>query len=778
MNGSLAVFCAVATGIPAAFYLGWPPLVWLLGALTLTAAGTLVFISRRPGLGWAVLAVFLCLAGFYAALLRENYTAHVRWNETFDRKELRVEGVLIRRPERMENGTFRLTLRLASQGKQMPRGVVTVYFRGDLPGDCYGRRLQVLGWFRAVNRPGAGLPGFLEQRRITGTISAIDPPAVVPGPGLAPWFIWAEHLRRKMLAFGGQVLQPVDAHVLHGMVLGEDLPEDGAGIRMRLAFQRTGTIHLLTVSGLHVGFIVAGLGWLLSRMGLSKRGRILPLLMGVGFYMLMTGMEAPVVRAGLMLFIYMVSDVLRVRGRASDRLALAAGILLLANPYTLFDVGFQLSVTATAGVVWLYPELKAFFPVKNRLWEPAWDILLLSAGAQLMILPVTVYYFQQISWGSPVVNVLLSLPANIAVLLGLIGEGIGLAFPAAGKWMLTVAGWNIRLIRWTVEIFSGLPWVCSWSPVWPWPWMAGYYLGLALWVDWRTPNVLTGSCRKLSRETVFLIILAVLNGILWGKLCWKWQHNYLEVAVIDVGQGDAVWLRGPGGSTVLVDGGDDGKGRGRVVPFLRRQGVSRLDLVFGTHGHLDHLGGLDEVLAAVPAKSVYIPEGADPDGFVTQTLIRKLKALKIPVRRVSGGVRFRLDGRVYGEIMHIPEASSENDRSLVLWIVYGKNKLLLTGDLGEKGEEMVIQKYGSGRRVSGLKVGHHGSDTATSWPFLSQLQPDWAVISAGRNNRYGHPGARTLRRLHSMGVAVFRTDLHGTVRLKMYPDKTVIIVGK
>jgi len=777
MKRSLAVFSAMAAGILAAFYLGWMPLVWLLAGLALTAVGTLAFIYHRPGLGWVLLAVFCCAAGFHAALLRENYRAQIRWNEAFDRKDVLVEGVLIKRPERMENGTFRLTVRLVS-GKQFPGGIVTVYYMGDLPQDCYGRRLQIRGWFRAVDPPDLGLPGFMEQRRIAGSISAVEPPDMIEGPGLAPCFIWAENLRRMMLAFGRQVLRPMDAHVLHGMVLGEDLPEDGAGARMKLAFQRTGTIHLLTVSGLHVSFIVAGLSWLLARLGLPKRGRILPLILGVGFYMLMTGLETPVIRAGLMLLIYMISDLIGVRDQASNRLALAAGILILFNPYTLFEVGFQLSVTATLGVVWLYPKLRMFFPVSNRYLKPLWEVMLLSIGAQLMILPVTVYYFQQISWGSPVVNVILSLPAQVVVMLGLTGEGIGLVFPVVGQWMLTVVGWNIRLIRWLVEIFSGFPWVCSWSPVWPWPWIAGYYLGLVLWLDWRTPNMLTGCHRKLTRGTVFVIVLILLNGIVWGRIYWQWQRDYLEVAVIDVGQGDAIWLRGPGGSTVLVDGGDDGRGRGRVVPFLRRQGISRLDLVFGTHGHQDHLGGLDEVLTVIPAKTVYLPEGADPDGFVIRQLNRQLKSLKIPVCRVSNETRFCLDGRVYGEIMNLQEAMSENDRSLLLWITYGKNKLLLTGDLGEKGEEMVIRKYGRVGRISGLKVGHHGSDTATSWPFLSQLQPDWALISVGRNNRYGHPGAKTLQRLRSMGVKVFRTDVHGTIRLKMYPDKTVIVTEK
>ncbi len=762
---SLLVLVSVIAGILADAWIHANPLWWLLLSLAAVTALLIFFVLKRRIGGLLILSAIFCLSGFWYSMFHQRYNLWFHTSQTHHQQKVKVTGVQIQRTEAALHGV-RFLLQTDSGAGNGPRGKIMVYYRGALPENTYGRKLQIYGKFKLTTIPRTRFPNYPEQQGITGNLSAENPPILIKGLGLPHPYLWAERIRDKMMRSGKKVLSPVNSRLLHGMIFNDDLSDAAGDRKLANELRRTGTIHLMSVSGLHVGFVVIGLTWLLGLLKIPKKIQIIPLILGVGFYIMMTGMGPPVLRAGIMMVIYAVGNLIGAEAKDQvNRLALAAVVLLGWNPYYLFQVGFQLSFLATFGVVWLFPALKECFPVRGRLAKPLWEAVLVSFGAQLMVTPLIVHYFQLIAWCSPLANLLFFLPAEFVIIGGLFGEGLALLLPGAAHWILVAVDWNLTVIRWLAHILAGQSWAASWSPDWPWPWIIAYYLALVLILDLSQPNMLTKK-RLGNAAWVILGTLCLVNLIVWAGFFQHGQSRYLEFTAIDVGQGDALFIRTPDGVSLLMDGGDEGKGISRVIPFLRSVGVTKLDLVIASHGHSDHICGLAEVLEEIPAGKLFLP--VNTGTIEVQGFLRRIRAARVPSEKVFSGKKFKLGAEVTGMVLNLPGMDDENDCSLVVLLQYGKNKLLLTGDLSEQGETIMARKYPAILRASVLKVGHHGSKYASTLGFISQVKPKVGVISAGAGNRFGHPTVSTLRRLHSLGIDLYRTDRQGKITIRLY----------
>lgn len=766
------VVLVFAIGVIMAALINGAPLIWLLAGLILIATGIIRWIYKK-NLGWLLLLVCSVGAGFWFSMARTIYLHQVISNRAFDEKEITIDGTIVSRPEPTRTG-FWFIMRLDSgEGRPFPQGKVSVFVEAIPSDDWYGRKVRVKGKFRAIGPKASWIPDYLEINKITGSIFAYEPPQIKAGFGLAPPSIWADQIRQKMTRFGRSVLRPDNARVLHGIIFGDSLGD--ADDRFLVNLQRTSTIHMLSVSGMHIGFVAVSLSWLLGWLKISKRWQVGPLIAGVWFYIMMTGMDPPALRAGIMLIIILIGDTLGFKDIPLNRLSLAALVLLLIDPYNLFDPSFQLTLAATSGVNCLYPLLVEYFPVKKRFLGLLWKTVLVSLSAQLMLAPILIQYFQMISWVSPLANIILIMPGEVAVISGLIGELIGNFQPWLGRIILAVLEQLLDLIGLFVNWLGSFSWAASWSPQWPWPWIAGYYLGLALLIDSLRPNILNPKRRQFELGPVLIGLLIFTNLLIWGICYYLFQGRYLQVAFLDVGQGDAILIRALDGKYALVDGGDQGRGKRAVLPYFQKNGISHLEKVILTHYHQDHWGGLVEVLQRVSAGELLLPPAKEIENF------SKFKA-KIGstsrLRTVHKGMAFKLGQGAILEVLEVPDLDTENDRSIVLSVSYGRIRLLLTGDLSFKGEELLLKKSPHRLRAALLKVGHHGSNHSSGLPFLSQIKPGLAIISAGAENRFGHPGAATLNRLRSLGVKVFRTDYRGTIECRIYRDRILVRTTK
>lgn len=249
----------------------------------------------------------------------------------------------------------------------------------------------------------------------------------------------------------------------------------------------------------------------------------------------------------------------------------------------------------------------------------------------------------------------------------------------------------------------------------------------------------------------------------------------LTVEVLDVGQGDSILIRTPAGKTVLIDAGT---GKRDVVPMLAARSVSQLDLVIGTHNHADHIGGMDEVLESIPTR-LYFDQGLPHETGTYAEVMRLVEAKGIAYKPGRRGQSFNLDDGIRVELLG-PEdpllrntRSDLNSNSIITRLTHGKNCFLFVGDAEAETEHRLLKAGLTSCSV--LKVAHHGSAYASSHGFLKVVQPQIAVISAGEDNRYGHPTPATLQRLEAVGAQIFRTDQQGTVRM-LSDGKTVAVV--
>ncbi|MFO7171692.1 MAG: ComEC/Rec2 family competence protein [Bacillota bacterium] len=657
-----------------------------------------------------------------------------------------------------------------------------------------GDRVEVAGRLEMPER--ANWPGQFDRREYLARQGIflkmeLRSPPVSLGKGRLPWpLALALSARERFLAQLGEALPPRQAGLLAGLLLGwrEAIPPE-----WEEAFRRTGVLHVLAASGANVAFVVMPFRRLAGWLGLGPRWAAV-LSIGVAWcYCLLAGGEPPVARAALMATLLYLGEAQGRPAQGLNSLAVAGLLLLAWRPGLLFDLGFQLSFAATLGILTLARPLEGW--LQARVPGPMAGPLAVTLAAGAAVEPLLLHRFGALTLISPIANLWVAVAAEAAVLVGAGGLLAGLVLPPVGGPVLAAAGWLLDLLVHPVVAWSHAPGAFLQVPPLPWPGVVLWYglLG-AWWARDRVADVLLraagrgrsavlrpGAWRRIGLPVAALLAPAL--PLAWGvgghlsTLGLPGGDQGLQVHFLDVGQGDAVLVRFPGGRTMLVDGGGAGveagvpfdAGRQRVVPFLRRQGIRRLDWVVVTHPDQDHVGGLPAVAAAVPVGEIWVSAGAGT-GSGQAALLAVAESRKIPVRAVAAGERLEPAPGVRVEVLNPPPAGpaggregliSRNEASVVLSVAYGAQAFLLAGDIGRETEAR-LATGGAPVRASVLKVGHHGSATSTGPEWLEAVGGPVAVISVG-NNRYGHPSPWVIDRLRQAGYRTYRTDRHGTV---------------
>ncbi len=609
----------------------------------------------------------------------------------------------------------------------------------------YGLRFEAAGGLTPAARP-AGVDGFFRVKRIEAA----------GGRAGNPMARAAAAVRAAMDKTFQRYLGSVEHALMAGLVFG-DLPQ--LSPKILAWFRDSGTVHLLSAGGLHVGFIVAlslGLAGLLGWRDLRAWALALPAVLG---YAAICGNKPPILRAAVMAMAVGVGVLWRRRLKAANLFGLAALAVLAVQPSALWTLSFQLTFTACAGLLFLYPSWVSWCPA--RLAMPGRP-LLVSLAATLAVLPIQAAVFGRMSLIGPLANLALVPLAGIIVPLGLVSGLIGAVLPWLAAPMVAGLGLLLDLMLALARLAASLPVAACNLPAWP-PWLtACYYLGLGLLGFGARRNTLNKKPR-LAPVTLALTAAVLLAMFLWWHVLAVPRD--LSVTFLDVGQGDCTIIRAPGGQTAMVDGGGEEMGP-RILAYLRRQGINRLDLLIITHPHSDHIGGLEEVAGEIPIGRVLDPGWANASASYRRLLL-ELKAQQVPWQRARRGLAFKLGMKVTGSVLYpfadAPPPEDCNDGSLVIRLRFGGETLLLPGDLSAEGEAALLQA-GDDLSATLLKVAHHGSESGTSPLWLAAVRPRAAVIPVGRNNSFHHPHPSTLARLWAAGVKVCRLDKSGTVR--------------
>lgn len=585
----------------------------------------------------------------------------------------------------------------------------------------------------------------------------------------------AEQVRNKYEEYMAQAMPKQDAAAIFAMLFG-----GYQGIRPELleAFTVTGIVHILSVSGSHIT-LMAGTANIVGRfLHMSPRATAALATGVILFYSLLAGAIPPVIRSALMGILTLLALTAGRERDAQHILGLVALGLLLYSPLWLFDISFQLSFGATAGLLYLAPLLRE--RLRKKLPVFVADSLAVTIGAQLSVLPIIAWYFNVLSLSSLLANLVIAPIVEWIIVAGLLAGLLASLIPMAGKVVFLLASVVLGLVYELSRWVAALPGSQIYMPTFSWWGGMLYYMGLGwLIIDGEHRKRLM-SCVGMGRtlrdskgwQAVFLLGMLVVVFCCWQMWC---NNKEMQVHFIDVGQGDSALVITPHGRAFMVDTGGVREGSydigSRVdVPYLLHYGVQKLDYIFLTHAHDDHAGGVKGILTKIPVGAIGIGhEGAEDylQAFGTGK-IGKIKKLLVPLQE---GSSIELDG-VRIDMLYSPESkkvqeshlqATGNEFSNLIRVSYGETSFLFTGDLIVEQEQQVLAN-GTNVASTVLKVGHHGSRTSSSQEFLTAVNPGWAVISCGYNNSFGHPHKEILNRLTSCTKAeILRTDQQGAI---------------
>ncbi|MGG4491788.1 DNA internalization-related competence protein ComEC/Rec2 [Metabacillus idriensis] len=535
------------------------------------------------------------------------------------------------------------------------------------------------------------------------------------------------------------------------------------------AYQELGIIHLLAISGLHVGILVSGLYFILIRSGLTHEKTKLLLILSLPVYCILAGGAPSVLRAAGMSMLYLASKQLKLQLSTIDVISIAFLILLFADPYYLFNVGFQLSFSVSMALIL---SARAFSKMPNRIYQ----LVAVSSVAQLASLPVILYSFYQISLLSLPMNLLFVPFYSVVILpLSLVSVITMIAFPPLGSFLIALTDFLLQISNDLVLFINSLPsfMLLFGKPSFFFLFLFPLFLCQAF-IAYEKSN-------RLKEMRIFVSFLALL-------LIYQHESEYFvqtgEIVMLDVGQGDAIYLSAPHNQgTYLIDTGgmltfNQEKWKEKsssysiaedtLIPFLKSKGKRTLDKLILTHGDADHAGEVIDLLDEIRVLELIVPYGFLRGEF-EQEIIDKAKRTGTEVSVLKSGDAVTDDFFKLHILSPIKLTDSENDDSLVIFAKIGGLKWLFTGDLEHEGEKRILEKY-TGLKADVLKVGHHGSKGSTSESFLKQLQPEFAFISAGENNRYNHPHDEVLQLLKKYDVSELQTKRDGSITYKFHGD--------
>lgn len=563
---------------------------------------------------------------------------------------------------------------------------------------------------------------------------------------------WASRLRQWEARIFERCAPPSAHPLMRAVWLGDKSALDTESYA---PFLQTGTAHILAVSGVHIGILYLTLQLILRGILPHRKARAAIILLCVIVFALVTGARTPIVRATIMLGLYLWAEFLDREPDAPTALSIAAMLFLSYNPALLGDGGFALSFSSLASLLLFNTPLVDRLSVLPRGLR---QNVAATVGVSILPLPVTASTFHVLSLIGPLCN-LLVIPLLTALLwlclLTVLTAPLSLSVASLFGHAAAPVVWTIQHIAsWAAAIPIAFRTVTS--PTWlaciAWGAMAlVLYRALRAPLQTRRFMLQTGAC-------------LLITWLLWQPLMRPATMDFL-----DVGHGDATFIRTPEGITLLIDGGNRNEyldqGARTVVPWLLAQGIDHLDYVVGTHPDRDHVGGLLAVVDTLEVGEVLLwPWPSDDED--ARALRARCASREVPIRRVAAGDRLRW-GTTTIDLLHPPDdetLSSFNDQSLVLHVQWPGMNTLLTGDIEAPAERMLLTDV---PRIDVLKVPHHGSHTSSTEAFLNATSPGMAIVStrAGRTREAMAPSV--IARYETLAIPLFRTDYHGGVQLRI-----------
>lgn len=522
-------------------------------------------------------------------------------------------------------------------------------------------------------------------------------------------------------------------------------------------FNILGISHILAVSGLHIGFIYLFIHVCLTKMHIPKYPQLLIISIVLYCYCFIVGFSISVIRASVMLIVYLLSDIINKKYDTLNALGIIGTIFLWVNPYTLFTSAYQLSFSCVLSITIFYPYLNHKLTIKNKLISYVKSTLLLTLCIQLGTIPFLAFHFQSISFITILVNFIVVPLTGLIIILLILFLCLSFILGIQIHLIITIIHMLVKVILDSTGYFTWFPFANTEASPFSINNLIFYYLIIFLLMGY----AYIGKPRNLRIVQLILLFSIMTTAI----LCIIPQP--LKITVLDVGQGDSILIETPLKKTILIDGGGQQNypvGDEIIKKALLFKHIHKLDLIICTHSDDDHMLGIMELMDDIKIGGIMIncleKQGYDP-------LIDLCYQYEVPVF-INNSVRIDLLDQLELKILYPYKDTryiDENNSSVVVKLKYKDRSFLFTGDLEKQGEAILMGSKPDELKSDVLKIAHHGSNTSSTETFLDEVSPHYAIISVGENNYFGHPHPDVISRLMDRRISVYRTDTSGAIEI-------------
>lgn len=716
------------------------------------------------------------------------------------RREVSLVGTMVRCPETNGEQTTVLMAPISlidHKGTTKTQGVVlltTPSFADNIrPGDLFIARATigpvssygtpgVFNYKKYLEDQGIRVKGWIRSPALIAKVNRLAPPAWTTRIRYYP-----ERLRLQLSHFLTTSLPQQTAGVYKAILLGDS---SSLSPETEEAFKASGSIHLLSISGLHMALValfstgiisqlIKRSEWALLHLPATKIAALLSLL-PLTAYTVIAGANPPVIRSLIMISVFIAALLLDRQWSIPTNIAIAALIILAVNPLQLFTASFQLTFTAVSAIALFAPHVAKIaapqntsgknLPIPQRIIAKIkqWTVasFLISLAATFGTAPVLAYHFNRISLASPISTLLIEpILCLWSLIIGLIAC-LFISIPPLAHAIFTLGSPGITVSLAIADFFSHHSWLYLWVAPPSVPTIIGWYLLLILLACWQT----------LSRQVVFISALTSFVFWLAFTLAKNNSPNHqTRITVLDVGQGSAMIIEIPGNDPILIDGGRKqarpGKGldtgKDLIAPYLWHQGIKRLTMIVCSHPDADHYNGIPFILEQFKPKTLWI-NGYESEDISYHRMLAIAARLKVNTQIPTPGMTIFHAGEVSlkaisgGSMQTHPQSTaSDNNRSLVLRLSHGKVAVLLPSDIEKEAEQLLLDHPEIQADI--LIAPHHGSATSSSAAFVAAVTPRYVAISAGQNQQGYFPAPAVLARYQKLNTTILNTAERGSL---------------
>lgn len=504
------------------------------------------------------------------------------------------------------------------------------------------------------------------------------------------------------------------------------------------SYQQNGVSHLFSISGMHISLFAAIILYVIKRISYNNYYNYSIVISFLIFYSLLVGSSPSVIRSLTMYILFAINKLFNLKIKNLDIMCFVLTIMLIINPYYLYNISFQYSYLISFSLVLFSYKLKS---IKNKIMKSLYT----SFISFLVSFPICIYNFYQVNVFSIILNIFLIPFVSIII------------FP------LSLVCFIIPKLSVILNIFTSILQFVSLT-------IYKYKIGQ---IVFSKPSIIIVLIYYIliylfiyNKKNIYLLIIIVSHKL------YPLIDSSFTVTYLDVGQGDSIFIKYPHNQgNILIDTGgivnsDYQVAINKTIPYLKSFGVTKLDYLILTHGDYDHMGDSNVLVNNFKVKNVVFNCG--PINTLEKELNKLLKEKQIPSYYCINKISIKNNKL---EFLNTKHYDNENDNSNVIYTNYNNYRFLFMGDAGLSKEKDILKKYNL-ESIDFLKVGHHGSNTSSSEEFITNIHPKYSLISVGKNNKYGHPKESVLEVLSNSKV--YRTDLNGSIEIKISNNKYMI----